>query len=262
MDNLAQVGKWLFAVSIAVFSVQLFIYASSMAGPVPAPPWDVESHDWGYVLSIALIAASIGLVSQRQSGAAAFLAALILARVLLIYMPSLAANIREEDNWTNVGELLAMCGASLMLTGRHRLGGRVDGWENTILGLVRAGRVLFAVTLVVFGVEHFVSARGVAGMIPSWVPAPLFWAYFVGVAFFAAAAAIITNVQTRLAAMLLGAMFLVWVLVLWAPGVVAAPGDGGEWTNTFVTLAMSGGAWVLAGESATPVRAVAGRAST
>jgi len=100
---------------------------------------------------------------------------------------------------------------------------------------------------VIFGVQHFMYAKFIATLIPVWIPGHLFWAYFVGVAFVATALSIATKIQGRLAAALLGLMFLLWVIVLHAPRVVAAAHDGNEWTSAFVALAMSGGAFLVAG---------------
>jgi hypothetical protein len=50
----------------------------------------------------------------------------------------------------------------------------------------------------------------------------------------------------RLAAMLLGTMFLLWVLVLHIPRVAGSPRNGDEVTSLFVALAMSGIAFALA----------------
>jgi len=116
------------------------------------------------------------------------------------------------------------------------------------IGLV-AGRFLFAISLVVFGAQHFLYAKFVATLVPSWIPGHLFWAYFVGVAFVAAALSIAIGKNARLAATLLGLMFILWVLTLHLPRVAAHPHDGNEWTSAFVALAMCGGAWLVAGTS-------------
>jgi hypothetical protein len=42
--------------------------------------------------------------------------------------------------------------------------------------------MFFAVPLAVFGAEHFASAKSIMLLVPSWIPGPLFWTYFVGVA--------------------------------------------------------------------------------
>jgi uncharacterized membrane protein YphA (DoxX/SURF4 family) len=89
----------------------------------------------------------------------------------------------------------------------------------------------------------------VAGLVPDWMPKQLFWAYFVGVAFFAAAAGILTEMLARPAATLLGVMFFLFVLLLHIPRISLHSRDGNEWTSGFVALAMCGGAWVLASAS-------------
>jgi uncharacterized membrane protein YphA (DoxX/SURF4 family) len=83
--------------------------------------------------------------------------------------------------------------------------------------------------------------------VPAWIPDRLFWAYFVGVAFVAAALCIAAQKAARLSAILLGLMFFLWVLIVHLPRVAAAPHNGNEWTSLFVALAMSGGALLIAG---------------
>jgi sorbitol-specific phosphotransferase system component IIBC len=95
--------------------------------------------------------------------------------------------------------------------------------------------------------QHLMYAKFVATLVPAWIPGQLFWAYFVGVAFFAAGLSIIARKLAPLAATLLGLMFLLWVILLHLPRVVASPHDGKEWTSAFVALAMSGSAFALAG---------------
>ena len=90
----------------------------------------------------------------------------------------------------------------------------------------------------------------VATLIPAWIPGHLFWAYFVGVAFLAAALAIVTSRMASLAATLLGIMFFLWVVTLHAPRVAAKLHNGNEWTSLFIALAMSGGAFMVAGATA------------
>jgi len=111
------------------------------------------------------------------------------------------------------------------------------------------GRIFIAIALVVFGVQHSMYGAFVAGLVPAWMPGRLFWAYFVGAAFFAAAAGILYQRLARPAATLLGVMFFLFVVLLHIPRIAAHPSDGNEWTSGFVALAMCGGAWVLARNS-------------
>jgi uncharacterized membrane protein len=113
------------------------------------------------------------------------------------------------------------------------------------------GRILVSISLVVFGVQHFIYGGFVATLVPAFMPGRLFWAYFVGVAFVAAASGILTKMLARPAATMLGVMFFLFVLLLHIPRIIGKSSDGNEWTSGFVALAMCGGAWILA--SAAPL---------
>lgn len=243
MKNLLTLGRFLFAVAIAAFGVQHFIYAITGGGI--GPPWTPLYHLLAYFLGILLIAAGVGLMTRIQVQCASIaIATLVAARVVLGELPKLAANVRNPGPWTSAFELLALGGASLVLAAtweKSSKGGRRRGpWFHL-------GRIVFGSSLVVFGIQHLMYGAFVATLIPAWMPGRLFWAYFVGVAFIAAALAIVSGKLAPLAATLLGTMFLLWVVMLHAPRVAAALHNANEWTSMFVALAMTGGAWIVAG---------------
>jgi hypothetical protein len=219
---------------MAGFGIQYLVHALFSAGPGSGPPWAPAHPFWAFLTAIVSIAAAVCIAANIQVRCAAIvLAVTILARALLFYVPKLAANPHDPGPWTSGFELLALCGAALVLAGARTS--------------IKLGRVLFAVSLVVFGVQHFLYAHFIATLVPSWILGHLFWAYFVGIAFVAAALSIATQIKIGLAATWLGIMFLLWVLVLHLPRVAAALHNGNEWTSLFVALAMSGGAFMLAG---------------
>ena len=111
------------------------------------------------------------------------------------------------------------------------------------------GRIFVACSLVVFGIQHLIYGGFVATLVPAFMPGRLFWAYFVGVAFFAAAIGILTKMLARPAATMMGVMFFLFVVLLHIPRIVGNSSNGNEWTSGFVALAMCGGAWVLANAS-------------
>jgi uncharacterized membrane protein len=113
---------------------------------------------------------------------------------------------------------------------------------------VSFGNLALAVTVAVFGVEHFVYAQFVKDLVPNWIPAHLFWTYFCGAALVAAGAGMILRIRARLAAALLGLMIFTWFLVLHIPRALASHyEDGGnEWTSVFEALAFSGIAFTVA----------------
>ena len=108
------------------------------------------------------------------------------------------------------------------------------------------GRVFFAVPMAVFAAQHFTTTKFVSQLIPKWIPARVFWTYFVGTALLAAALSIVIKKQARLAATLLGTMLILFELVLHIPHIISHPRDLLMWAVAFRDLAFSGGALAFA----------------
>lgn len=85
--------------------------------------------------------------------------------------------------------------------------------------IIKTGRIIFAIPLLIFGIFHFMNGSAMSGMIPSYIPGGVFWAYLTGAGFIAASISILINVQTRLACFLLAGMLLVFILTIHLPGV-------------------------------------------
>ena len=247
MDGLLKMGRFFFAIAMAFFGVQYFIYASSMKGLIPGPPWFPEAHWLAWLTCIAFVAIAVGIVlGKRARLAAMLLGASLFLNILFLHLAGLITQLHNPGPWTVTFELLALCGASFVLANLLSPDELTTSTGNVGSSLATAGRFAFAISLIVFAVQHFIYARFIATLIPSWIPVHVFWAYFIGVAFLGAALAIAAKVQAKPAAILLGTMFLLWVLVLHLPRVAAAPSNGNEVTSLFIALAMSGASFILA----------------
>ena len=116
------------------------------------------------------------------------------------------------------------------------------------------GRVAIAVPIATFGAEHFASAHDIMRGVPRWMPAKLFWTYFVGVCLFAAAVSFIFRIWIPLSASLLGIMFACFVAMMDLPGSIASPHNRFNWTLAARELVFSAGALLLAVTSSTRKR--------
>ncbi|HLX65681.1 MAG TPA: hypothetical protein VKR41_01755, partial [Puia sp.] len=88
-----------------------------------------------------------------------------------------------------------------------------------------------------------------------WISNHVFWMYFAGVALLGSGIGILLNIRRPLMATLLGAMILIWVLILHIPRSIAAPAAerGGEVISAFLALAYSGIAFAIAGAQRSPI---------
>ncbi len=109
------------------------------------------------------------------------------------------------------------------------------------------GRIFFAGALIGSGLQQLVRQEFVrlVPKLPSWIPWSAGWAWLTGALLVVAGLAILADRKRRPAAMLVVGLFFV-VLLLYVPGVIANPGAGYVWTNPCKTLALLGGALLLA----------------
>jgi uncharacterized membrane protein len=84
-------------------------------------------------------------------------------------------------------------------------------------------------------------------LVPPWMPARLFWAYFVGLALLAAALSLSLKKCIRWSAPLMAAMFFLFVLMMDIPATIANPHNRQFWTLALRETAFGGGALALTG---------------
>jgi len=82
---------------------------------------------------------------------------------------------------------------------------------------------------IAFGLGHLISPHVMARFVPHWVPFPVFWAVFTGIAFLLAGIAIVWRIQDVLAARLLGLMLLLFEAAVEIPPVFAQPHNQVAW---------------------------------
>jgi uncharacterized membrane protein YphA (DoxX/SURF4 family) len=258
MDKIIHQGQLLFAVAVAASGAEQLICAGFRLATGYIIPWLPGNSFFAYVLGVMLLAAGLSIATNKMARVWAFLLGFgFLVCVLLIWLPEVVAHPASGTIRTRAFETLSFGASALILAGLSPADERFLGrWEGVVNGLITSGPYLFAVSSVVFGVDHFLFPTVIASLVPAWIPGPgLFWAYLTGTAFIAAGISIATGWIARWAAILLGIMYLLWFLVLHSPRSISAslthnPNAPNEWSSAFVALGMCGGAWIFARSSA------------
>jgi len=114
MNNLKNVGRIVFAIPFAIFGLMHLMMANNMAGMVPTyVPGGVF---WVYLTGLALVAATISIISKKQIFLASVLLAILLGVfVLTIHLPALLGG-----NQMAMGSLLkdmSLAGGALLIAG-------------------------------------------------------------------------------------------------------------------------------------------------
>src|SRR5580658_9173495 len=112
--------------------------------------------------------------------------------------------------------------------------------------LVLLGPLFYAMPIAAFGVEHFTEAKGVASIVPGWIPWHLFWVYLIGACFIAAGLSLVTGIQARLAASLLALTFFLFAVLMDVPAWAKDPRDRFATALMLREIAFSGGPLALA----------------
>jgi uncharacterized membrane protein len=191
-----------------------------------------------YLSGVLLIIGGGAILTRKGERAGALLLAVFYGFwVLALHLPAAFASWRHIGAWNGPAELTFMTtgGIALFAAGAGRL-------RHT---LSLTARLLAGASAVVFGFAHFNYAEFTASMVPAWIPYPLFWAYATGAGHLAAGVALLSGIQSRLAATLLAGMMGSFVVLLHIPRVIAHPELHAEWIMLAVSSALTGAAWLI-----------------
>ncbi len=114
------------------------------------------------------------------------------------------------------------------------------------------GKWLFVLPFAAFGFLHFGPLEFSLPYIPSFLPFPAFWVYFTGLCLIAFTLSGILKKWDGLAAVLLGVMLLLFVVLIHIPKAIQ--GDFLQIIATFRDLGMAGAAFIYATTIATDRR--------
>ena len=258
MESLSTAGRWFYAIGMACMGIQQFIYADFR--PVFLPEWPLWLHHalWAYISGAGLIVAGALILFSNKVR----VTALVLGGFLLLFFIAFQVPYQLFVNqyflhlgvWGNALKELALAGGAFVIAGT--LNEASSGSKTFVIRLLEkcipAGRIFFSITMIVFGYDHFLYTAFAAKLVPAWIPGPVFWTYFAGVALIGSGIAIILKIMLKQAALLLGVMIFLWFIFLHIPRAIADPHieKGNEVTSVFQALAFSGIAFVIAGTAA------------
>ena len=262
--RIASAGHLLFAVMLIWLGVMGLNKGDFVQIWAPAPQWVPARTALAYLCACIFLAGGVGLLWQRTAALAARVVfASLFIWLLVMRLPNLFYQKPLVLVAWSFGSTAVMVAAAWVLyiwfageRDRPRFGPLTDD-----RGL-RIARALYGVSLIPFGLAHFMYLDATTVLIPGWLPWHVGWAYFTGAAFIAAGLAVMTGVAARLGAALSTLQMGLFGLIVWVPRVLAGTVNDFQWGEFVVTFALMSGAWVVADSyRGTPWLAVSRRSS-
>jgi uncharacterized membrane protein YphA (DoxX/SURF4 family) len=258
MEKLIKAGRIFYGIAMAGIGFQQIFYADFH--PMTFPPqhaWLPGLAIWAYATGAALIIAGGAIVFKKNAKPVALmLGGIFLAVFCLYYIPYeliVDPYYKHLGEWGNAEKELALAGGAFVVAGSfhqdHTNVGKKSLLNKFLEKLIPFGGIFFSITMISFGIDHFLYTAGIATMVPSWIPNHAFWTYFAAIALIGAGIAIIFEIKLNVIATLLGTMIFIWFIILHIPGAIANPftDKGNEVTSAFSALAFSGTAFVISG---------------
>jgi uncharacterized membrane protein len=222
LDKIAVLSNLCFAIPLAVFGALHLFSAQGMIELVPSyMPWRLF---WVYSVGVALIAASLSIASRTAVFWSGLLFGIMMFLfVAMIHCPGALASHGNRITWTIVFRESSFGGGAWLLAGNAMNDSR-GHWKRT---LITVGRILVAIAVVVFGIEHFLHPFGLPGVplekqMPAWVPGRALIDYVTGAALLVTGGSIVLNKKTRTVATIVGGWLVLLILVIYGPVLVGA----------------------------------------
>jgi uncharacterized membrane protein len=214
----------------------------------PVPKWLPGRTAVAYLCAVISLGSGIGLLWRRSASVASrVLFGALLVWLLVLRLPNLFSQTPLVlVAWTFGATAVRVAGAWVLYSWfayereRSRFGFLADARG------VRIARALYGLSLIPFGLAHFMYVDATTVLIPAWLPWPTAWAYFTGAAFIAAGLAVSVGVLAPLAAALSTLQMGLFGLIVWVPRVVAGTVNDFQRGEFITTCALTAGAWVVA----------------
>jgi uncharacterized membrane protein len=245
--RIASIGHAIFAATLIAVGSAGLLQGDFVQMWQPVPKTIPAREALAYLCALIALACGIGLFWQRTAATA--------ARVLLVWLLlwTLAFKARfivlaplVEGSYQSCGENAVVIAGAWVLYAWF-----ATDWDKRYLGFatgesgVRIARVLYGLAMIAFGLSHFFYVELTAPLVPGWLPWHVDWAYFTGLTYLLAGAAVLTGVYARLAVALSALQMGLFTLLVWAPMAVAGTLSPFQWGEFGVSWILTAAACVV-----------------
>ena len=204
-----------------------------------------------YIFGLYLVGSGVLIVLRKKLKTTS----IVLAYVLMLFfvfghLPKRIMSLPGElGEWTNAFKLLALIGGAFLVSMIDSENAS-NNYIEKLRKLAPYGKYFFSVMFIAFGIDHFIYVEFVSGLVPKWIPFPIFWTYFTGIALLGAGISILINFKIKIVFQLAAIMLFIWLLTIHLVLAIKYPewGDRENIIACFQCLAFTGIALLIAAE--------------
>lgn len=246
--RIASPGHAAFALAMIALGVIGFVKHDFTQIWQPVPKWVPARAPLAYLCALLSLGCGLGLFLRRASSLASRVLLIALSVWLLVLR---IPNLFYEKPlvlvaWTWGATAVMLAGAWVLFTWFARDDEQSQpGFFAGPKGL-RIARTLYGLSLIPFGLAHFMYLDATTILIPSWLPGHVAWAYFTGAAFIAAGLAVCVGVLAPLAAALSALQMGLFSVIVWVPRAMTGNLNAFQRGEVISTFVLTAGAWMVA----------------
>lgn len=253
MRSLSNAGRIFYSIAITSMGILTIYYKDFPYMLIPPEHSWITNHVLlTYFFGALLILCGACIAFEKKTRTISLLLGSILLLIFCFYFIPYefiaTSNYMHLVEWENAEKELALSAGAFIVAGIYsRKDEKSPG--RFLRKLISLGPIFFSITIISFGILHFLYTKEASTLVPSWISNPMFWTYFAGTALIGSGLGIILKIKRRQAAILLGTMIFTWFIILHIPRVIVAPATdiGDEITSALLALAYSGIAFVITG---------------
>ncbi|MGO4213896.1 hypothetical protein AB4043_24140, partial [Terriglobus sp. YAF25] len=177
---------------------------------------------------------------------------LFLLAWLCLKIPALIVAPQIEGVWLGLGEIAMLFAGGLVVFARFS-GLEQASFFKRFTGTsgLQIARILFGLAVIPVGLSHLFYVKITAGLVPSWLPFRVGFAYLTGVGQIACGLGLLFMVLPRLAAYIETAMLAIFAFLVWGPNTwfASAPKMSGSPVGPRFPLTAFFITWIIAAAS-------------
>jgi uncharacterized membrane protein len=245
-------GHVLFAIAVASLAILKLTFRDFASIWHSDPAGSLWQEAWQYGSALILLAASAGLCFSRTAAASTLTIGAYFVIWAVADVPPVLSKPLSLGSWYGLCEVLTSIAGIWILYTALQCQSQGSKMPIAAARAARAAQILFGLTCIFYGSSHFTYADYTAGMVPTWLPSRLGFAYFTGASYIAAGIGIIVGILPRLAATLAAIMVSLFGLLVWVPSFFADPKPAwatplrNEWSELEVSFLLAAAAWIVA----------------